>query len=364
MIKSASSPIHSHQAVQRLTALWALNEAGLGGLMHAVGSSFTGAFVGGAAVVLISLIAHFADHKLSAILRALTVVLIIKLMVSPHSPLQAYFAVTFQAVAGVVLFSLIANHRLAAMLLAIIGLMESALQKLLVTTLVFGKSIWVAIDEFTNFVVHNVLKVSDTPVDFSASLWLIGIYLGIYLLFGIAFGWVAGALPSQIRLALQTPAFVPQHSSAPANDATAQGRKPRPWWRRPWVAFLVPLVFIVLTMTFLKGMVDGSGRGALAGAYVALRATLILVVWYFVLAPVLMRALRRFLKRKSTRYSAEVEGALQLLPELKSYARQLWSTPAQVAGWRRWRQMLIALIAYALTFEPVGVTRAMEQQVR
>ncbi|NJO01983.1 MAG: hypothetical protein HC880_10065 [Bacteroidia bacterium] len=41
-------------AIERLTALWALNEAGLGGLMHAVRTPFTGVVVGGLAIMLIS----------------------------------------------------------------------------------------------------------------------------------------------------------------------------------------------------------------------------------------------------------------------------------------------------------------------
>ena len=44
----------------RLTALWALIEAGLGGLLHAFHLPFTGIILGGFAVLIISLLAqHF-----------------------------------------------------------------------------------------------------------------------------------------------------------------------------------------------------------------------------------------------------------------------------------------------------------------
>ncbi|MDV7397666.1 hypothetical protein RZS08_40070, partial [Arthrospira platensis SPKY1] len=106
----------------RLTALWALNEAGLGGLMHLFKSPFTGIFVGGTAVLLISLIGYVAEKPGPAIMRALTVVLIIKAMASPHSPLTAYLAVAFQGVMGAALFSVLPSFRLAALLLGPLAL--------------------------------------------------------------------------------------------------------------------------------------------------------------------------------------------------------------------------------------------------
>jgi len=39
--------------------LWALSESGLGGMMFALKIPFTGFFVGGFAVVMLGLIAHF-----------------------------------------------------------------------------------------------------------------------------------------------------------------------------------------------------------------------------------------------------------------------------------------------------------------
>ena len=72
------------RAVERLTALWALNEAGLGGLIHAMRVPFTGIVVGSTAVVLIALIAFFAEKKAKAILKATVIVLLIKAAASPH----------------------------------------------------------------------------------------------------------------------------------------------------------------------------------------------------------------------------------------------------------------------------------------
>ena len=46
-------------AIQRLTALWAFAESGLGGMLHALQLPFTGLIVGGLSVIIITLIAKF-----------------------------------------------------------------------------------------------------------------------------------------------------------------------------------------------------------------------------------------------------------------------------------------------------------------
>lgn len=108
--------------------------------MHAVKSPFTGILIGGTAVMLITLIAWFAEKPSQAILRATSIVLLVKLSVSPHSPISAYFAVGFQAMLGAVLFSLLSNLRIAALLFGLLAMLESAMQKLFVLTLVYGLS--------------------------------------------------------------------------------------------------------------------------------------------------------------------------------------------------------------------------------
>jgi hypothetical protein len=46
--------------IDKLTALWALNESGLGGFLHVFNSPFSGLIVGGVSILLISLIAYYA----------------------------------------------------------------------------------------------------------------------------------------------------------------------------------------------------------------------------------------------------------------------------------------------------------------
>ncbi len=333
-------------AVERLTALWALNEAGLGGLMHALKSPFTGIIVGGTAIVLITLIAYFAKQRTTAtILKATAIVLIIKATVSPHSPLPAYFAVTFQALMGALLFGLCSNLRLAALLLGIIGLLETALQKVLVMTIIYGNSIWKSIDVFANYVLQQ-LSFMSAGSDFNASAWLVGGYIGRHLFAGVFIGWLAGHLPSEIMSALHAPRRL--HSEGRTLAPQIEATKPRrPFWKSKIVKLLFLLTIIAATLTFLTPAMDGSSKGW----YVVLRAMVVLLFWYFIAAPVLMKLLQQFLKSKKARYGHEIENALRLFPQLKAYAATLWNEPAHEKGWQRWKHFLVAVIVFALTFD-------------
>ena len=91
----SNNEIDSKLAVERLTVLWALTESGLGGMMHAFRLPFTGLLVGGVAIILIIMLAHYSNNNVQQILKALIIVLIVKISVSPHSPLGAYLAVSF-----------------------------------------------------------------------------------------------------------------------------------------------------------------------------------------------------------------------------------------------------------------------------
>jgi len=129
-----------------LTALWAFVESGLGGLMHALHIPLTGIVLGGFSVLIIGLLASLSERPLQEILSATSIVIIIKAMVNPTTPPMAYMAVTYQAVSGAFLFSLFAQHRIICILYAVMAMLESAAQKLLIISLFFGKTIWEGID--------------------------------------------------------------------------------------------------------------------------------------------------------------------------------------------------------------------------
>ena len=184
----------NHSAVNRLTALWALNESGLGGVLHAAKFPFTGIFVGGFAVILISLIARYSNYSFKAILKATAMVLMIKAAVSPHSPFPAYLAVSFQGLLGAFIFSLSKNFKITPIVFGGLALLESAIQKILLTVLFFGMSFWKSVDDF----VLNTIKLFQLPAEFSFSEWIAMSYVVFYFVMGLILGRFASKIPDLI----------------------------------------------------------------------------------------------------------------------------------------------------------------------
>lgn len=181
--------------LERLTSLWALNESGLGGFMHALNLSFTGVLVGGISIISISLIAYFSKSIFKDVIKALTIVLLIKLAVSPHSPLTAYFAVIFQALAGISLFTLFSFNKITYIFYGIVAFVESAVQKIFVLTIIYSMSFWDAVNIYGKWVTD---KFSMFP-NITASKFVISTFIIVYGILGILFGLFIHRLLKRIK---------------------------------------------------------------------------------------------------------------------------------------------------------------------
>lgn len=341
--KKTSLRQEDQTAIIRLTALWALSEAAMGGVMHLFSLPFTGIFVGGSAVILIALIASMTDKPLVDIPRALLVVLIIKAMVSPHSPVTAYIAVGFQGLTGALLFRFIPSFRAAALLLGVLALMESALQKLLTLTLLFGLSLWESMDAFIDYVFKKFGMLAE-GVSAQGSWWVVSLYLGLYLVSGLLVGYLAGRLPAEVRVASEKLVLNFQELSTPS-EAPGHG-KSRSFWKRSSFR-LGALVLVVFSLAYL---LVPSYRNFMDPIWILLRVAGLLILWYFVLAPLLMRLLQRFLNKKASDYRQEVAAALSLQPVFRELTRTAWRDTRALSGWRRWKALVVRTITYALVY--------------
>ncbi len=161
---------------------------------------FTGIVVGSTAVILISTIGYFSRRKASSIFRATMVVLLVKAAASPHSPLPAYLSVSFQGLAGALLFGWLPSRRLAAMILGLLALWQGAAQKLLVMTLLYGRPLWEGVDAVGRWMLDHA---GSGLFGLSPTGWVLFLYIGYYTLGGLITGWLAATLSPEIARALQ-----------------------------------------------------------------------------------------------------------------------------------------------------------------
>jgi hypothetical protein len=331
------------RAVERLTALWALNEAGLGGLIHALRVPFTGVVVGSTAVVLIALIAFFAERKAKAILKAMVVVLLVKAAASPHTPLPAYVAVSFQGLAGALLFGVLPSVRLGALLLGLLALWQGAVQKLLVMTILYGKTLWESVDAVGRWILD---KMGSGPGDLSPTGWFLVFYLGYYTLAGLATGWLAGTIPGEIAQALRSPRPAPSAGLETLPAVPLSGKK---WWRRaPFRAGLALAALFAVLMLLNPGQ-----AGWIKGLHVLARVLVVMAVWAFVVHPLGAALFRRFRRREQGLYGMEISRAMEQFPALRQAAVLAWRHSAAAVGFQRWKKFLVELTVQAL----IGIPR-------
>lgn len=323
--------------ISRLTALWALSEAGLGGVLHALQSPFTGLFVGGFAIVLISLIAYFAEDKRKTIFRSLLVVLIIKLAVSPHSPPTSYMAVSFQALMASLIYSKLSLSKWSAMLLGVVTLIESAIQKLLVLWLIYGSSLWDALDSFSDYVVERMGFLGNV---FSSSA-LISIYLWLYALLGIVVGYIIYDIVRYLEVNQGNVKY--QIQAIEFDDEIGVARKKRGRWRQ-WVILGIFFALIAAYYFFVKEG-DAVWKNWL---YIFLRSTGILLLWYYVIGPLFKKYFSQFLEKKKHKVQEEVDETLTLLPYLRKVTKLAWKENKGERGLNKLRNFMGDTILYSI----------------
>ena len=194
-------------SVLKITALWAFSESAFGGILHALVIPFRGLFISSAAVLFISLIALFSKSS-KDILKSTLIVILIKALVSPHTPLTAFFAVSIQGLVGYLIFLPKKFFRISAFVLGILILFFSGVQKIVILTVLFGNTLWKSINIFTKQVLNEYLNIGiNESVNYGYLLILA--YVSIHIAAGIFIGFYAGLLPKKInKYARQLPATI------------------------------------------------------------------------------------------------------------------------------------------------------------
>ncbi|RYD55988.1 MAG: hypothetical protein EOP56_13715 [Sphingobacteriales bacterium] len=328
----------NNRAIHRLTALWALCESGLGGWLHALKIPLTGFLVGGFAVVIISLLAHYSRNNFKAMMQSLSLVLLVKFTASPHSPGPAYIAVAFQGVIGALLYRIIPSFSIASVVFAITAMVESATQKLLVMTLIFGKSIWAALDGLYNSI-NKDFGGPDAP---SFSMWVIGVYIAVYAVWGLLIGlWIAG-LPRRIEQ--QSAAIRDQFHTwkSGSTEIPVPARK-----RKNKLLFLLLILVMIVTVFLTANITNGTDQAY----YIIARTLLVLLLLFGVVNPLLKWALQRWAGNKKSK--AELQSLLDMMPELRGYiAPSYHLAKMQHNGLKRYTAFLMILIV--ITLQPTN----------
>jgi hypothetical protein len=306
----------------RLIALWVLCEALLGSIIFTFKIPVSGLVIGSCAVVCISLIAWYVPAK-GAILKATLIVAIFKMMLSPQAPPPAYIAVFFQGLLGELLFWKRKYFRLFCVILALLAMVESAFQRVISITIVYGNDFWTAVNGFL-----KKLTGSEQITDYS--FFIILWYVLIHIIAGILVGVWAGFLPQRIQL--MSP-LQKKYSVEISNTALSIPKRKR----KKIFRLVLFITWIVLMAIYIQSFFK-IGPALLPSAMVLrilIRSVIIVLTWYFLLSPVLKQLLHKWLQRKKQKVAEQVQQVLNLLPSTQRLMVRSWQLSAERKGLRR-----------------------------
>ncbi|MDO5656241.1 MAG: hypothetical protein Q4G27_08890 [Flavobacteriaceae bacterium] len=317
--------------IPKLTALWAVSESGLGGLMHAAKIPFSGIFLGSFAVIIVSMIAFHATHKFKSIAQATLLVIIIKAIASPHSPIAAYLAVSFQGILGALIYQIFGLNRVSSVFYGILALLQSAFQKIIMLTLIFGMRIWDAMATFFNEIATQFNQSFIQELPFIALM----VYSAIYLIVGVLAGIIGFNLPkSLIHYAkmLQIPK---------ANIHQNTAKKPKSF------KFIFIIFALIFSMTIF--LFTGNSRDAI---FIFIRTIAALIFFLYIFNPLFKWILQHWVKHIKSQRKQKLEEILSLTPQIRSNAELALQMSKSYTWWpKKLKNFLLIWLSLSLYYE-------------
>jgi hypothetical protein len=329
-------------SILKITALWAFSESAFGGVLHALAVPFRGIFINGASVLFISLIALFSKNS-KEILKSTLIVILIKALVSPHTPLAAYFAVTIQGLLGYLLFLTKSFYRLSALLLGIFTLFFSGIQKIIVLTLLFGNTLWKSLNIFIKQISREFLGLGINS-DLNFGLILIGIYISIHIASGIFIGFYAGMLPQKInfyRKRIPKDLLLEATEEIPKKD-----KKKKNWILRPTGFIIIFISISVLIYSYTSPSASEVGSSEII--IMLIRSITIMIIWFSLIGPVLRKLFQKYLSGKKSFYAKEIGEIMELFPQFKKVVSYCWKNSSNKKGVKRIHYFLSTSFYYLL----------------
>lgn len=326
---------------KKTTALWAFSESAFGGILHALKIPFTGLFVGSAAVFFISLI---AQKSKSDILKSTFLVILVKVVVTPFVQLTSHFAVLVQGTIGFIFFKFIPFRRVAIFLFAIIALLLSAFQKIIILTILFGTGLWIAIDSFMKFLIIQ-FSLPNEFANYSFSWILIVNYTLLHVLAGIFVSikilnfehWIK---TKNKELNLDIVSF---------NDDSdyfkkKNGMKKKRWWQKKSGITILTFSFIVMIISYLY---PNLGENLFYDIlFMLVRSLIITFVWFVIISPKIISFVHRYFEKQKFQHASEINSITEVFSDFKKIINYTWNSSKEFNGVFRAKYFLSNTIAF------------------
>lgn len=329
-VKSRESEI----AVFNLTALWGLSEAFIGGILHALRIPFKGMIIGSIAVLIITLLSTFSTSK-GTIIKACFVTIIVKVLISPYSPPAAYLAVLLQGLLGELFFAGRKNILISSVLLGIVTSVFSSVQRIIVTTILFGQEFWNTVNQFPSLIIKEFSGNPESLENLNLSLIIIFIYTGVHFVFGFIAGVFSyrisrKVIPDSLSVFQFNEEILKQLSVNNTSESKSQPSKIRNNFNKLSRLLIYGLLILALISSYIfsdRGYFDSKSIWIMI-----IRSLLIMFLWLKVFSPLIMSIFRKKILKESTVYSDEAGSILKLIPHFKILTGYCWKVSSEMNG--------------------------------
>ncbi len=324
----------SDREVKKITAIWAFTESILGGILHSLRIPFTGLILGGLAIVFLYLIAISSKNK-SQIIQSTFIVTSIKFLLSPNTPFTAYIAVIFQGLIAYLIFNSLGMKKISVILLGVFSMLYSSIQKIVLTTIIFGMTFWHAIDDFTNYVMK--LFGVNAFENLSMSLILIIVYFALHLAGALFFSNIAVKIQSVLYIESKKYLEIIQKYQEKENLLNEFGaeinRMSKKWYYKPTRIFLIIFFIFLASITLINP--ELKKITFLNVLSMVIRAIIIIFLWFKVVSPFLIKMLSKFLRSSSLSRVENLNEFTELFPKFRHLIRIAWIENANRKGIKR-----------------------------
>jgi len=315
----------------------------IGGILHGFKVPLTGAWLSGIAAILISLMSLFSTR--GEILKASIIVIIIKVTISPYTPLTAHFAVFLQGCLAEVFFLSKRFFKVSALLFAVTVMVLSGIQRILILTILFGNTLWKSIDTYANIIISELFGNRNLKI-FSASIVIISAYVFIHLLMGLIVGFIAGRLPLWINNNMSNKSLMDVDFSEYDAKFPEVKRKKKRWWNKKSGRVFLSILLLMVIYSYFHPEPGQSYTIELI--IMIVRSFVILFLWFTLVSPLLYKVFRKLIDKKQIRYISQTDKIISTFPELKKILFFNWKRSQGFKGYSRIKFLVTSTLIMAM----------------
>jgi hypothetical protein len=279
------------------------------------------------------------------ILKASIIVIIIKVTISPYTPLTAHFAVFLQGCLGEIFFLSKRFFKVSALMFAVTIMILSGIQRILILTILFGNTLWKSIDTYANIIISELFGNKDLKI-LSASIVIITAYIFIHLLMGLVVGFIAGRLPQWINNNMSNKNIMDADFSEYDAKFPEVKRKKKRWWNKKSGRVFLSILLLMVIYSYFHPELGKSYTIELI--IMIVRSFVILFLWFTLVSPLLHKVFRKLIDKKQIRYISQTDKIISTFPELKKILFFNWKRSQGFRGYSRIKFIVTSTLIMAI----------------